>query len=108
MAHLSHSWLPYLYQYGLGAIIFIVGLVITLKSGSFDPRQRVHRRWLSILVVGFIWFVTFHGALTAAALGHELLAVVAALVVMTLSILGAVLLGKKHRQRQREQERNKA
>ena len=52
MSHFSHSWLPYLYQYGLGAVIFVVGLVITLRSGSFDLRRKVHRRWFGVLLFG--------------------------------------------------------
>ena len=67
----SHSWLPYMYQYGLGAVIFVVGVAVTWRSGSLDLRRKVHRRWLIILVVGFVWFLALHGALTLAALGHE-------------------------------------
>ena len=69
--HLFYSWLPYLYQYGLGAVIFAVGLLVTLRSGSFDVRRKVHRRWLIVLVLGFVWFLALHGCLTLAALGHE-------------------------------------
>jgi hypothetical protein len=90
MEYFSHSWLPYLYQYGLGALIFIVGMWITLKSGSFDPAHPRHRKWLVVLVVGFVWYMVLHGGLTLAALGHERSAIIGGVAVMVVSIaLGA-------------------
>jgi hypothetical protein len=97
MSYFSHSWLPYIYQYGLGAVIFIVGIVITLKSGSFIPRFRLHRKWMSILILGFVWYMTLHGSLTLAALGHERMAILVAAVVMPLSIAATLLLNRRLR-----------
>ncbi len=72
MSYFSHSWLPFIYQYGLGGIIFVIGLVLTLKAGSFTPRTNPrHRKWLGVLIYGYIWYFVMHGALTLAALGHE-------------------------------------
>jgi hypothetical protein len=87
----THAWLPYIYQYGLGAVIFIIGLAITLRSGSFDLSRRLHRKWLGVLVVGFVWYLTLHGALTIAALGHERIALGGAAAVVALSAAGALL-----------------
>jgi len=97
MSDFSHSWLPYLYQYGLGAVIFVVGLIITLKSGSFDLRRRGHRRWMRILLLGFIWYATVHAAMTLAALGYEGIALAVFVGVMGFSTLVAVALGRRAR-----------
>jgi hypothetical protein len=97
MSYFSHSWLPYIYQYGLGGLIFIIGLWITLKSGSFSPAHPRHRKWLVVLILGFIWYLVLHGALTLAALGHELSALIGAVVVMSVSIALSVMWSRKHR-----------
>lgn len=86
MSYFSHSWLPYIYQYGLGGVIFVIGLWITLKSGCFDPARPKHRKWLVVLILGFVWYMVLHGAMTWAALGHERSAMIAATVVMAVSI----------------------
>lgn len=99
MSYFSHSWLPYIYQYGLGAVIFVVGLVITLKSGSFDIKRKVHRRWLGVLIFGFIWYATLHAALTLAALGHEVVAITGAVAVMVGTLAGVWALDRRLRRR---------
>ena len=86
VSYFSHSWLPYIYQYGAGALIFIIGLWITLKSGSFDPAHPRHKKWLVVLVLGFVWYLVLHGALTLAALGHERTAMIGGTVVMAVAV----------------------
>ena len=34
MPPFSHTWLPYIYLYGFGAIFFIIGIIITKRSGA--------------------------------------------------------------------------
>jgi len=85
MSYFSHSWLPYIYQYGLGALVFAIGLWITLRSGSFTPSLPRHRKWLVVLLLGFVWYLVLHGALTLAALGHERTALIGAVAVMAVS-----------------------
>ena len=99
MSYFSHSWLPYIYQYGLGAVIFVVGLVITLKTGSFDIKRKVHRRWLGVLLFGFVWYATLHGALTLAALGHEAVAAAGGVVVMAATVAGVWALDRRLKKR---------
>ena len=99
MSYFSHSWLPYIYQYGLGAVIFIVGLVITLKSGSFDLKRKVHRRWLGVLLFGFVWYATLHGAMTLAALGHEAAALAGGVAVMAATVAGVWALDRRLQRR---------
>ena len=85
MEYFSHAWLPFIYQYVAGAVIFVVGLVITLRAGSFNLSMPRHRKWLAVLVLGFVWYLVLHGALTLAALGHERTALIGAVAVMAVS-----------------------
>ena len=86
MSYFSHSWLPFIYQYGLGGIIFVFGLALTLKAGSFTPSTNPrHRKWLVVLILGYIWYFVLHGALTLAALGYERWAAAGSLVVLGIS-----------------------
>ena len=87
MSYFSHSWLPFIYLYGLGGLLFISGIIITIKSGSFNLKNHVHQQWLWVLVFGFIWYMMMHGVLTLVALGYNKFAVLIVLLVIGLSIL---------------------
>ncbi len=88
MANFSHTWLPYLYQYGLGGVIFIIGIVMTLKATSFRPKTNPkHKKWLSILILGYVWYLVMHGAWILAALGYEFWAGVGAVIIMVLAVI---------------------
>jgi len=71
MLDFSRTWLPFLYLYGVGGIIFILGMVLILRSGSLNLKKRFHRIWLFILFLGFTWYVVIHSTLSLAALGYE-------------------------------------
>ncbi len=64
----SHTWLPYIYLYGVGGLLFGSGLIITLKSGSLDLKRQHHRNWLLILLYGFVYFMVMHALWNLAAL----------------------------------------
>ena len=64
----SHAWLPYIYLYGVGGLLFGSGLLITIKSGSLDLKRQGHKMWLAILIFGFIWFMVMHAVWNLAAL----------------------------------------
>ncbi len=64
----SHAWLPYIYLYGVGGLLFGSGLLITIKSGSLDLKRPGHKMWLAILIFGFIWFMVMHAVWNLAAL----------------------------------------
>ena len=53
-------WAPYVYLYGAGGILFVVGLVMVLRSEAFDRKRASHRRWLVILLVGFVFYASLH------------------------------------------------
>lgn len=64
----SHTWLPYIYLYGIGGLLFLSGVIITIKSESLDLKRPKHRIWLSVLIFGFIWFMVMHALWNMAAL----------------------------------------
>jgi hypothetical protein len=61
-------WWPYLYQYGVGAVVFITGVLIIIKSGSCVLSRRQDRLWFGILIAGFVWYAGIHLAWYLAAL----------------------------------------
>ncbi len=89
----SHSWLPFIYLYGLGGILFVAGIFITLKAGSFDLKRSSHKKWMWILMFGFVWYLTMHALMTWAALGiispyvvlYTLLILVVIFIIVTLN-----------------------
>jgi len=68
MPPFSHTWLPYIYLYGVGGIFFVIGLIITKKSGAMDLKKKKHRFWFKILLFGFVYYMAIHFFLTIAAL----------------------------------------
>ena len=69
MEYFSHSWLPFMYQYGLGGLLFIAGIMITIRSGSLNLNKTSHWRWFWTLIFGLVWYMSLHAFLTLAALG---------------------------------------
>jgi len=53
-------WWPYLYQYGIGAIIFVIGIWLIIKRGSCVLTRKQDRFWLGVLIVGFLWYAGIH------------------------------------------------
>ncbi len=68
MLPFSHTWLPFVYLYGLGGILFLIGIWVVFRAKSIDLKRSHHRRWLFILVFGFIWYFSIHGLMNLAAL----------------------------------------
>ncbi|MCK4873197.1 MAG: hypothetical protein KAS72_10765 [Phycisphaerales bacterium] len=53
-------WWPYLYQYGIGLVIFLIGMFIILRSKSCNLSRRNDRFWFGVLIFGFIWYAGIH------------------------------------------------
>lgn len=56
----ARVWLPYLYLYGAGGLLFVFALWTVLRAGACDLRRRTHRRWLGVLLFGFLWYAGIH------------------------------------------------
>ncbi len=87
----SHVWLPYIYLYGMGGLLFFMGIFVTLKAGSFNLRRKSHKNWFFVLMFGFVWFLVMHGCWTLAAIGQTGLALAIVLVfVMAVLVIGII------------------
>jgi len=81
----SRIWLPYLYLYGVGGGIFLIGMFIILRSRSLKLERIRHREWYHILIFGLVYYMGIHGLFTFAALGKSLFAGVIGLVLIAIS-----------------------
>jgi hypothetical protein len=64
----SHSWLPFLYQYGFGLLIFGVGLFSVFKAYGGKEFWSQYKIWIQILFWGFIYVSSIHLLMTVSAL----------------------------------------
>lgn len=56
-------WSPFLYQYLLGGLIFVIGLWIIRVSGACDFDRPGDRKWFWLLIFGYAWYAGMHGIL---------------------------------------------
>lgn len=56
----ASPWASYLYQYGLGGVVFFVGIYIVLKSEACQLSYHKHRKWFYFLIGGFFYFAIAH------------------------------------------------
>jgi hypothetical protein len=68
MSSFLEIWLPYIYLYGAGGTLFIIGMVIIKKSGAMNLKLKRHRFWLKVLIFGIIYFMFLHFIITIAGL----------------------------------------
>ena len=64
----SHSWLPFLYQYSFGLLIFGGGLFVIFKAYGFKQFWSEYKILVVALVWGFIYVTSIHLLMTIAAL----------------------------------------
>jgi hypothetical protein len=53
-------WWPYVYQYGVGLVVFVTGMTLILKYKSCVLARRQDRFWFGVLIFGFIWYAGLH------------------------------------------------
>ncbi|MGE3182460.1 MAG: hypothetical protein AB7N71_12580 [Phycisphaerae bacterium] len=53
-------WLPYIYQYGVGGVIFIIGLIVIIRSGACNFARKQDRFWFGVLIAGFLYYAGVH------------------------------------------------
>ena len=56
----DNIWLPYIYLYGVGFIIFVIGLWIILHYRACNLSRQSDRFWFGILIFGFVWYAGIH------------------------------------------------
>ncbi len=62
------TWLPIIYLYGVGGIIFLGGMVIIFKANSIKLSKPKHKMWFIVLIFGYFYYLALHVGLTLAAL----------------------------------------
>ncbi|MBF88114.1 MAG: hypothetical protein CMG75_00365 [Candidatus Marinimicrobia bacterium] len=71
MIEFNQSWLPFIYLYGVGGIILIVGIRIILKTNALNLSIPRHKIWLIILFFGFVFYCLLHFIFILLALGSK-------------------------------------
>ena len=61
-------WTPYFHLYGLGLVVFLIGLRIILASRACQPGRGRDTTWLAVLLGGFAFFALLHAVWIWAAL----------------------------------------
>ena len=98
MLDFARTWLQFIYLYGIGGIIFIIGMILVLKSFSLNLKRRYHRIWLFILFLGYAWYVVIHSTLSLAALGYESASAVIALLFLFVMVFLYLVVTAMNRQ----------
>ncbi len=58
----AHPVTSYLYMYGLGFMVFLIGLVVVLRFGACRPNERpLDAFWFKVMIGGFVFFLSLHG-----------------------------------------------
>ncbi len=68
MPPFAHTWLPFIYLYGVGGLFFLSGMIIIKKSKAVNFEKKRHRYWWNVTIFGFFYFMVFHALLILAAL----------------------------------------
>lgn len=53
----------YLYQYVVGGVVFVAGLVLAWRTGQVGAAPGRPRRWLVVLIAGLTFFALLQGLL---------------------------------------------
>ena len=88
----SHSWLPFIYQYGFGLLIFSGGLFAVIKAYGGKEFWIEYKIFIQILIWGFIYVSSIHLLMTVSALNDYPQLYV---VILSLYIFNVFLLTRK-------------
>ena len=54
------TWLPFLYLYGVGGILFFFGLILIVKTKALQIKDFKDFNWFLTLIIGFIYYLLIH------------------------------------------------
>ena len=63
-----YTWLPFIYLYGVGGIAFLIGMYLITRTRALSLDKIHHKKWLFVLIFGFIYYASIHGAFIMMAL----------------------------------------
>jgi len=86
MLDFSRTWVPYIYLYGVGGSIFLIGMFIILRSRSLKLERVRHKEWYKILIFGFFYYMGIHGFFTFVAIGNKIFATLIGLIMLAMTI----------------------
>lgn len=64
----SSPWTSYLYLYGNGLVVFLIGIGVILRSGACRLGRGRDTSWFVVLLLGYVFFAAMHAAWILAAL----------------------------------------
>ncbi len=53
-------WTSYLYQYGFGLVVFLIGIRLIINTGACRPGRGRDTFWFRILLAGFVLYAVTH------------------------------------------------
>lgn len=56
----GNPWTSYLYQYGFGAIVFLIGINLIIRSGACQLSRVRDKYWFKWIIFGFFVFAITH------------------------------------------------
>tara|TARA_Y100000814_G_scaffold260605_1_gene211401 strand:+ start:704 stop:916 length:213 start_codon:yes stop_codon:yes gene_type:complete len=65
------TWLPFIYLYGVGGIVFIVGMFLILRTKALRLNYHRHKKWLWLLLYGFFFWMSLHALFIYLAIGSQ-------------------------------------
>ncbi len=57
---IDSPWFPLLYQYTVGGAVFVLAIVIAVKTKALKLSLKKDKGTLWVLVIGFLLFLTLH------------------------------------------------
>ncbi|MEC7854447.1 MAG: hypothetical protein VX924_03695 [Candidatus Neomarinimicrobiota bacterium] len=67
----ERTWLPFIYLYGVGGIVFTLGMILILKTKALRLNFSRHKKWLWLLLYGFLFWLSLHLTFILLALGSQ-------------------------------------
>jgi uncharacterized membrane protein HdeD (DUF308 family) len=95
MLDFSRTWIPYIYLYGVGGGIFLIGMFIILRSKSLKIERVRHKKWYHILIFGILYYMGIHALFTCAAVGELIFATLIGLILFSMGVNLIMTLIKK-------------
>ncbi len=71
MLDFSRTWLPYLYLYFVGGIAFVFGMILIIRTKALRISFNRHKKWVFILLYGFIFYAGIHALFIYLAIGSQ-------------------------------------
>lgn len=65
----ANTWLPFIYLYGVGGIAFVLGMLLILRTKSLKVSFERHKKWLWVLIYGFLFYAGLHATFILLAIG---------------------------------------